>query len=318
MRLKTLLAPLALLALTAGPSRAANEIQATAPSGRTLYAEVINGQGQVWQDSNTFATITNTSLITQNIPLAEQGTTGIYEGNFPAGITAPGTYLTLVYTRAGASPAVGDLLTGSGSLDWTGTALASVGVVQGAQMTNTATLATINTTASANQTAILNRLGTPVGASLDADLLSIPISIPNLVWAQGTRTLTAQADTPGTATILTNYARRTDTAVLPTTAPAGYGGGSVALPSDFLNPQEQASLVAAAGNTPAGVVAAMKADALLAKTFNRSAGKYTYNVATHVMTLLKDDGLPLLDAGGNPVTLTLTIDPTTSQITGKQ
>lgn len=91
-----------------------------------------------------------------------------------------------------------------------------------------------------------------------------------------------------------------------------------ALPGDFLSPQEQASLLAAGANTPAGVVAAIKADPVLARTFGRAYGKYAYSASTHVMSLLKDDGAPLLGADGvTPVTLTLTYDPT-GVITGKQ
>ena len=135
------------------PAFAANEIQATAPTGRVLYAEVISqvgsASGQVWATGNTFAAVTNTALIAQTIPMTEQGTTGLYLGSFPAGITTPGSYLTLVYTRAGASPAIGDALSGSGGLDWTGATLASEGVTQNSTSAIITTQGTQGTTLAA-------------------------------------------------------------------------------------------------------------------------------------------------------------------------
>ena len=72
-----------------------------------------------------------------------------------------------------------------------------------------------------------------------------------------------------------------------------------------------AALPAAITGVPALTVTAMKADTVLARTFNRSHGAYTYNLTTHQMTLLNDDGTTL-------ATVTLTQDPTTGTITGKQ
>ena len=62
------------------------------------------------------------------------------------------------------------------------------------------------------------------------------------------------------------------------------------------------------GQDPATLI---KADSVLARTFNRSKGSYTYNLTTHVQTLLNDDGTTY-----TPVTLT--VDPTTGTITGRQ
>lgn len=70
--------------------------------------------------------------------------------------------------------------------------------------------------------------------------------------------------------------------------------------------------------TPAATIAAIKADTILTRTFNRSFGKYTYNSSTHIMSLIKDDGTPLLGSDGTtPVTLTISSD-TAGVINSKQ
>ena len=74
-----------------------------------------------------------------------------------------------------------------------------------------------------------------------------------------------------------------------------------------------------ASQIAAAMLAALKSDPVTGQIFNRTAGKYTYNQATRVMTLLNDDGTvditnPHIPNG----VLTLTIDQATGTVTGKQ
>ena len=70
-----------------------------------------------------------------------------------------------------------------------------------------------------------------------------------------------------------------------------------------------ANTLTAVGTVAASTVAAMKADATLSKTFNRSAGKFSYNATTGVMTLLADDGVTVIG--------TVTITATSGTITSR-
>lgn len=79
-----------------------------------------------------------------------------------------------------------------------------------------------------------------------------------------------------------------------------------ALPGDFLSAPEQAALSAAAGNTPAALVAAMNADPLYSQMVHHLLNKFTFNPATHALQELLDNGQPLAaalavtaDSGGN-------------------
>ncbi len=79
-----------------------------------------------------------------------------------------------------------------------------------------------------------------------------------------------------------------------------------ALPADSLSAPEQAALSAAAGNTPAALVAAMNADPLYSQMVHHLLNKFTYSPATHALQELLDNGQPLgaplavaADAGGS-------------------
>lgn len=111
-------------------ARAASEIQAAAPTGRSVYAVIVSQSpgptlGQAWHGT-TWEAVSNSGWAGDAVPLVEQGTTGLYLGDFPAAITGAGRYLVIVYNRQGAAPAAGDALLGSSALEWTGANLASV------------------------------------------------------------------------------------------------------------------------------------------------------------------------------------------------
>lgn len=97
----------------------ANELQAFLPTGKTLYAVLLNAIGQVW-DGSQFEAIASGTWTDNDIALTE-ATAGIYLANMPA--VGAGSYSYLVYEQAGASPAVTDALVGMGSIDWNGIAV---------------------------------------------------------------------------------------------------------------------------------------------------------------------------------------------------
>jgi len=104
----------------------ANELQAYLPTGKTLYAVLLNSIGQVW-DGTQFETIAAGTWTDNDIALTE-AIAGLYLADMPS--VAAGAYSYIVYEQAGASPAVTDSLVGMGSIDWTGTAVLSLSAVK--------------------------------------------------------------------------------------------------------------------------------------------------------------------------------------------
>lgn len=94
----------------------ANELQAFLPTGKTLYAVLLNSIGQVW-DGTQFETIAAETWTDNGIPLIET-TAGLYLASMPS--VGAGSYSYVVYEQAGANPAVTDTLFGMGNIDWDG------------------------------------------------------------------------------------------------------------------------------------------------------------------------------------------------------
>jgi hypothetical protein len=112
-----------------------NELQLPYDSGLTLYAHVLNASGQRWNGS-AFETYNEANWTTYDVALTEQGASGLYVGNFPS--VAAGLYSAVVYQQQGGSPAVTDAPpVGSGTIDWTGAAVASSGAVVEPYVTGT-------------------------------------------------------------------------------------------------------------------------------------------------------------------------------------
>lgn len=97
----------------------ANELQAYSTTGLTLYAVLLNATGQAWNGS-AFEAVQAANWATYDIALTEAAG-GIYLANMPA--VAAGAYSYAVYEQAGASPAITDMLRGTGSLEWDGSAV---------------------------------------------------------------------------------------------------------------------------------------------------------------------------------------------------
>lgn len=90
-------------------------------TGYTVYAVVFNPSGQVWNTSSSaFETFNASNWTDYDVSLTEKGTSGIYIGDFPTGVTTASVYDYYAYKRVGATPAQSDIRLGAGTVDWTG------------------------------------------------------------------------------------------------------------------------------------------------------------------------------------------------------
>lgn len=101
----------------------AREIRGTSPSG-TLYARIMNPSG-LWWNGSSFEAYNASNYSDYDIAMTEQGASGVYVADFPTAITSSGTYEYYVHRQAGGSPAEGDVVVNTGSVDWTGSVSAS-------------------------------------------------------------------------------------------------------------------------------------------------------------------------------------------------
>jgi hypothetical protein len=105
----------------------ANELtyHSAANSGDTLYAQLENTVGQLWNGSAFEAPVSG-SWTNYDIAMTEQATsTGIFRASMPA--AAAGGYTFVVRKQAGGSPAVGDIVLGSSQLFyWDGSAVVNL------------------------------------------------------------------------------------------------------------------------------------------------------------------------------------------------
>lgn len=100
-----------------------NEIQTSFSHGASLYALIWNNrQGTIANVSTgVFETYATANYGTYTASLTELGTASHhYQGNFPAVITAPGTYGIECRQQIGGSPAETDPTVGESNIDWGG------------------------------------------------------------------------------------------------------------------------------------------------------------------------------------------------------
>ncbi len=111
----------------------AREIRGVADSG-TLYARILQTSTGYWWNGTTFEAYTAANYANYDVAMTEQGDSGVYVADFPSGITSGGTYEYYVHLQSGGSPAEGDVVAGTGKVDWTGTAsiTAATGAMTGA------------------------------------------------------------------------------------------------------------------------------------------------------------------------------------------
>ncbi len=114
-----------------------SEIRGVSASG-TLYARLMSRSGQVWNTATPgFETYAAGSYADYDLPMTEQGNSGVYVADFPSSIVTAGTYEYFVHRQAGVSPAEGDTIINTGKIDWTGTnqvtVTASTGAMTGSE-----------------------------------------------------------------------------------------------------------------------------------------------------------------------------------------
>jgi len=99
----------------------ASEITVAYKTGQLLYVLIFNTVGEVWNFlTAVFEAVVNSDWTDYELALAEQGTTGIYEGNFPA--LSAGNYSVIVYQQKGSGPLPSDgpPLAPAQTLEWDG------------------------------------------------------------------------------------------------------------------------------------------------------------------------------------------------------
>lgn len=109
----------------------ANELtyHSAANTGDTLYAQVENMVGQLWNGSAFEAPVSG-SWATYDIAMSEQATsTGVFRATMPA--ASAGAYVFIVRKQAGGSPAVGDIVLGSSQVfGWDGSVITSIAAIK--------------------------------------------------------------------------------------------------------------------------------------------------------------------------------------------
>lgn len=112
-----------------------SELRAVTISGKTVYSILMNGNGRVWNGSDQVFEAFNTANYSDYaVTLTEKGSSGIYFGDFPAGITTEDTYEVFHFLIiTGSTPAEGsDPVAGTQSVVWTGSAAVTTSVAVGA------------------------------------------------------------------------------------------------------------------------------------------------------------------------------------------
>lgn len=110
----------------------ANEIEGVTGTGQVCDALVVSAAGQFWNTASlAFEDFVSGNYADYLIVMTETGTTGIYRGNFPSGITSSGTYKYFVKRRADVAAAQDDPIISTGTVDWTGSSSAAPGATGG-------------------------------------------------------------------------------------------------------------------------------------------------------------------------------------------
>ncbi len=100
----------------------AAEIQFTAPTGVTCYAQVRTATGTIWNGA-AFEAYLTANIATYAITATEQGSaSGYYTATMPA--AAAGVYNVIGKKKVGGSVAEADPTQSTGQIEWTGTTVA--------------------------------------------------------------------------------------------------------------------------------------------------------------------------------------------------
>lgn len=96
----------------------ANELVVSYPTGNTLYAHVLDSNGQIY-NGVAFEAPVNVNYGNYDIAATEAGTTGIYRATMP--VVAGGVYGFVFRRQVGGAPATTDPPVASGTIEWDGT-----------------------------------------------------------------------------------------------------------------------------------------------------------------------------------------------------
>lgn len=100
----------------------ASELRAGSLPASTIYAHIYNRISRVW-NGTSFVVYGVGSYSSYVITMTELGGSGVYVGDFPAGITDAGTYEIFYYLQDGGSPVEGDRIIATGTIAWDGTTI---------------------------------------------------------------------------------------------------------------------------------------------------------------------------------------------------
>lgn len=104
----------------------ANEIQADHTTGKTVYAQIRNTVGQIYNTAGaSFEAYSTANIADYDIAMTEQGTaSGLYAGSMPS--VSTGFYNVVAKERAGGAPAESDVTIGEGTIIWSGSAVVNI------------------------------------------------------------------------------------------------------------------------------------------------------------------------------------------------
>lgn len=111
----------------------AGELRAVTAPGAVVYAHVFNSASRLWNGS-AFEAFDSGSYTDYSITMTEQGSTGVYVGDFPAGITDAGEYGIVYHLREGGAQAEGDPVVSTGVIEWDGSSIAAEEDVSSGEM----------------------------------------------------------------------------------------------------------------------------------------------------------------------------------------
>lgn len=104
-----------------------SEIEADYTTGKTLYAQIRNSTGSIFNIAGAFEAYQTANIGQYAVNMSEQGVaSGFYTGSIPGAVNASGTYNIIVKDRAGGSPAESDRTIAVGQIEWDGSAVQSL------------------------------------------------------------------------------------------------------------------------------------------------------------------------------------------------
>lgn len=110
------------------------ELRIASATGGIVYAHVLNASSQRWNGS-TFETYVSANYDNYDIVTVEQGSSGVYVGDFPAAIVSAGNYGVIYYLQESSGPTEGDPVVGTGTINWDGDSISVDEDVAAGEMT---------------------------------------------------------------------------------------------------------------------------------------------------------------------------------------